>query len=518
MRSSEDRLAAGAIPSGRSRIGLGLRIAAPISMLVAVVLGVHVYLNDPRELIATQKAHEVDRLGSIVRSIVAMEMMAGEPWRVQRHLGLIDCGEDVESVRIFGEDGVLRFGLQCEEQIGVVLDPMAEEACRPCHALTGEIPVGRLWKRSDGEEFYSRMLWLENEERCRNCHADDGDRLAKVLIDLRITEADHRELGSQRRLATTGAVLVLLAMLGIGGITHFFVTRPVQGLVRVADEVESGNFHPVFPPDRGDELGELTRALRHMADRLGHLVEHQDALIVERTEELHRSQQQVIHQEKMAGLGRLTAGVAHEIGNPLAALSALAQLIERTTREEETRESAREIGVQVQRMNRIVRELSELYRPRIGESRCTDFGDCLRTALRTVQFDRGFRGIETRIEVEPALPKMAISQDHLLQVLLNLLFNAADAMEEGGVLTVRAQRRDGKVSVRVEDTGCGIAEEDIEKVFDPFYTTKPPGKGTGLGLWVSYSLVQEAGGVLELQSRLGEGTTATLELPAAREG
>jgi C4-dicarboxylate-specific signal transduction histidine kinase len=223
-------------------------------------------------------------------------------------------------------------------------------------------------------------------------------------------------------------------------------------------------------------------------------------------------QMQIVYQERMAAFGQLAAGVAHEIGNPLAAIESQLQLAQGDpSRVEQTLGVVRK---QVGRMARMLRELVEFTRRRRDEVMLASANQVAEDVARLLEHDPRARRVKIVRRLAENLPGIRTQQDHLVQVLLNLGLNALDAMPETGTVEFVTGVENGQVTIRVRDTGGGITEKARARLFEPFYTTKGPGRGTGLGLFVSKGIVEAMGGVLELERTGPEGTTFVVRLTA----
>lgn len=232
--------------------------------------------------------------------------------------------------------------------------------------------------------------------------------------------------------------------------------------------------------------------------------------------ELEETQVQLMQAEKIASLGRLSAGVAHEINNPLAGILIYAELLERQLQTGSfNREYLTEIINQTLRCQQIVTRLLEFSRQSLGQKSHFNVNEILLRCLDLISHQAIFHNIEVVTELDPDLPEILGDPGQLQQVITNLLLNAADAMQGQGKITVtsRFDRQKDGVILRFTDTGCGIPPEIRDKIFEPFFTTKPPGKGTGLGLAIVYSVIQRHGGTIEVDSAAGKGTTFTIRLP-----
>lgn len=228
---------------------------------------------------------------------------------------------------------------------------------------------------------------------------------------------------------------------------------------------------------------------------------------------LKTQQQAIFQQEKMAALGQMAAGVAHEISNPLASMDGLLQLMER--RPEKLRpESVGTLRGQVHRIHQIVRQMTAFAHPDEGQWHEADLNEVVASALRVLHFDPRLKRVtlEEKFGPMPRLPLLAAAME---QVIINLVINALDAMEGGEQpkLIVQTELADGYCTLAITDNGPGIGLEHAKRIFEPFYTTKPVGKGTGLGLSISYSLVRKHHGTISVRSEPGQGACFVVSLP-----
>jgi PAS domain S-box-containing protein len=239
------------------------------------------------------------------------------------------------------------------------------------------------------------------------------------------------------------------------------------------------------------------------------------ASVVDITER-KRIEQRLRQTERVAELGTLASGMAHEIGTPMNVILGRAEYLMRRTREESTKKGLETIMAQVERITRIMNQLLTFARRRPMERKPTGLRRVVEDTLDIVRERMLKHRIKVDAEIEEPLPLVSADADQMSQVLLNLVINALHAMPDGGTLTVRLGRDKEAVTLAVADTGHGIARQDLSKIFDPFFTTKEVGKGTGLGLTVVHGIVQEHGGTIAVESQEGKGTTFTISLPICR--
>ena len=300
-------------------------------------------------------------------------------------------------------------------------------------------------------------------------------------------------------LGTAAASLVLIVW-----ITRL-VLRPIGRIVATQRQLLGGDLSARVGIRASDEVGQLCQAIDAVAGALA-----------EREERLERvTREQVGRSEQLAAIGRLAAGVAHEINNPLTGVLTFAHLLlEKANLTAQDREDLNLIIRETTRAAGIVRSLLDFARERPVAKVPLDVNEVVRHTVRLLAHREAFQQMIIMDDLSEGLPKVQADANQIQQVLLNLALNACEAMPNGGVLTLITTARDDKVQIKVVDTGCGIRPEHINRIFDPFFSTKPVGKGTGLGLSVSYGIVAQHGGTLEVESEEGAGSTFTITLPA----
>ncbi len=225
---------------------------------------------------------------------------------------------------------------------------------------------------------------------------------------------------------------------------------------------------------------------------------------------------QLRHQEKMASLGLMAAGFAHDLGNPLASIASELEMLEG---EEDCARIRASLGVlqrHIDRINRTLREMTDFARRRRDEVTDVSVELVLHDSLRLLRHDPRWKQVKVDLDLAPDVPPVRMVEDHLVLVVINLMINAADAMPGGGHLAISARKRDGGAEIRLKDTGTGMTPEVLRNAMKPLFTTKGAQRGTGLGLSVSSDVVRSVGGTMELRSAPGEGTEVRLWLPGAQ--
>lgn len=315
-----------------------------------------------------------------------------------------------------------------------------------------------------------------------------------------------------------------IAVIVLGFALAQYIVRPILRLRAISQAVAAGDLEQKTGLEQGDEIGELAGAFDKMTERLRERTRvaaqlYQETLLRNKelaaaNAQLKAAQHQLIQSEKMAAIGQLTAGIVHDVKNPLASAMGLAELMTDSVEIDETnRQNLMLIIENIKRASRIVGDLMKFARQSSLEMQ---YGD-LRSTIETVVRLTGYMARQCRVELRTDLPPAPVLVNYdaqlIEQVLINLVQNGIQAMPHGGPLVITLRQQDEMVTVAVRDSGTGIRPEHLNRVFDPFFTTKPAGVGTGLGLSVSYGIVSNHGGRIEVESALGQGTTFTVWLP-----
>ena len=331
-----------------------------------------------------------------------------------------------------------------------------------------------------------------------------GRQLTEIAEQMAGQEQERirRLLGMSRRMLLGGLILLFIGTALLGRLLSRMALRPLTRLEESMQEIASGRLEMLSAPSRDTEIVALIQAFNRM---IRELFKHRD----------------VIRAEKLASLGTMFAGIAHEINNPLSNISSSAEiLLEEADKADAAlrRELAEQIVQETERATRIVRSVLSFSRDRGSPREEVSLAELFRETFRFIRWEMPPH-ITFSVEIPPRI-RLHGNRNRLEQAFLNLLKNAVDAMPDKGReerLMVEARQRGPVVEIRISDTGRGIPEHQQEKIFDPFFTTKEVGKGTGLGLFVTHEIIEEHGGTVTVQSREGEGTTFVVTLPAEGE-
>lgn len=356
----------------------------------------------------------------------------------------------------------------------------------------GSEPVVAIRAQVEGERTLEVRRTLEKNGRYRGSLA--------VGFSL---EPVEREV---RSIAKRAAVVALILMIGNSALTAIYVETLIRPILRLNQDMKRagrGDLTVRSFAKRTDEVGELTGAFNRMMDEL------EEARETEKVRQI-----QLAHTEKMAAVGTLAAGVAHEVNNPLAGIFTCIENMQGSPEDREMREKYLVlIHDGLKRIERTVANLLDFSRRREMRLEPTSINHNLRHVAELVEYQARKARIEIKYELDPREPYVMGDHFQMEQLLLNLVLNAIQAMPDTGTLTLRTRHLRHTVRVEVMDTGTGIPDEIQDRIFDPFFTTRDPEQGTGLGLAVSDSIVVAHGGSLELESTLGKGSVFRVTLP-----
>ena len=385
------------------------------------------------------------------------------------------------------------------------------------------------------KEVYKKVLQEGNPWIDRAFVVDDWyitsyspirDFTGKVIgiLYVGILEQPYRDLKrdvAQTYLTITvlGVVLVLLLSYLIAG----NITRPLKRIASVTRKVANGDLSQEVDITSRDEMEDVANSFNQMIRKLKRAREELELWgkkleqkVEQRTQELKEAQDQILRSERLAALGRLSAGVAHEMNNPLSGILLFTQSLLKKTRDNPSvQEDLAVIEQEIIRCSRIVRSLLDFARETKPKKAATQINSVIENTLRLVEHQADFHNIQITKELSSDLPPISLDANQIQQVLMNIILNAADAMSEEGTLVIKSQLslQDDSIQITVADSGCGIPKEVIDRIYDPFFTTKEQKKGTGLGLAVSYGIIKKHQGFILVESEVGKGTTVTIKLP-----
>jgi two-component system NtrC family sensor kinase len=471
-------------------------------------LSSYLILRGQRGALISQVEHQAQLVSETVKSSTRYAMLLNRREDVHQIIDTIGRQGEIHQVRIFNKEGQVIYSPD-KSLLGEFVDKQTE-ACYACHAA--DRPLERLSRpqrtrifRTSGE---GRQLGIVNpiynEPSCWqaacHAHAEEQSVLGILDVTLPLAEVDQRLAVNTRRAAalSAAAILAIVAILWL-----FFrqrVVKPVARLLEATNRVAAGDLDYRVQVSRNDELGSLQSSFNDMTRRLA------------------TAQSQIYQSDRLASIGRLAAGVAHEINNPLTGVLGHSSFLhKRAPADSEEKKDLETIVHETKRCRDIVRQLLDFARQAPMSRSSVEINPVVERALKIVENQLKVKNVNTTLALGEDLPAIQADPNQIAQVLINLLVNAADAIGPGGgeifIGTALVEDEAGTgIEIKVADDGCGIPEEDLGRLFEPFFTTKGV-KGTGLGLAVVWGLVQEHGGSIRVDSGAGRGTTFTLRLP-----
>jgi len=506
-------------------------------VLIFALLG---YLNVRlhRQHLEQNTLQVAERISDVIRHGTTEYMLLNDREGLYHSIQTMAAEPGIEKIRIFDQEGRITYTTDLREQNHVV-DKTAE-ACYACHAQSQPLARVnrpdrfRIYRNAAGNRVLGIITPIENQPSCANasCHAHPADQQILGVLDTNISlaKADVQLAESSRRMIVyTGCALLLIAVLS-WFVVWEVVGRPVKALTRGTEHLAAGDLGYQIEVRSDDEIGELARSFNGMSRQLQ--AEHNENVawtrtleqrVDQKTRELKRAHEHALHTEKMASIGKMAAVLAHEINNPLSGILTYAKLLRKWTdqddgsknRKQDIRDSLDLIASESRRCGDLVKNLLTFSRTTPMNLQATNLNQVIERSLRLIQHQLDLAAIHVQPELDPELPPVLCDGAQIEQVLLALMMNALDAMPQGGNLwvTTKLNREGGCVSIVVRDDGTGISPEILPRIFEPFLTTKETGRGVGLGLAISRSILERHNGNIEVQSEVGRGTTFTVTLP-----
>lgn len=510
-----------------------LTILTGTVVVLFMTLFAWVNIDNLQKLLINNTTRELNNLASTIIRMTHHEMLADNRTTVYQMINEVASQPGIVRIRMMNTDGIIIHSTSSDE-IGHILSQTAHN-CNQCHNPIKPLLSPPLLDRSrfftmpDGTQVIGITKAVPNEDSCSTaaCHFHGNSAkmlgVVDIIFSLDILKSDLTAYRDRIILLTL--LLIILLGTSLTFFTLHLVNRPVNELLRHTARLAQGQLDCELAPTSGDELGELMCAFQLMTKNLrearndlkewGHTLEEK---VEERTEELQRIQNQLIHTEKLASLGELVAGIAHEINNPLSGILIFSSLMASDERLDPALKADIEtIGGEAQRCAGIVKGLLEFARDYRPEMISCDINQVLIDSLRLVECQSVFQNVTILRQLGSDLPAIMADQNQLKQVFINIFINAGQAMQaliQGKLLitTTPEDDPDSSVVIRISDSGGGVPEEQLSKLFDPFFTTKGTG-GTGLGLSVSYGIIKAHGGTIAVESTLDVGTTFIIRLP-----
>ncbi len=465
----------------------------------------------------------------LVRRAIHYGMLTAQYKVMQQTLQGLAASEDILDIKVFDTERKVVFASEAAER-GTKVEP--SPAVRK--SISGEEPPPVTTTEETGEKVVRFYLPIRNEPSCyaTACHVHTADeRILGVLetsFSTTLIETTRQQMF--RGTLLFGALAVVSASVLLILIFYRFILSPVRELHGGMHRLARGDFDTPIHIKSRDEMGLLAETFNSMASDIKRYRENMENWtrslqeeVDKKTTEIVNAQEQIINAEKLASLGRMAAGVAHELNSPLTGILTFSHLLrERTPPDrKQDREDIELIIEQAERCTKIIKGMLGFARKGVSETVETDVNALLQETVGMVKNQMKFHNVRIDMDLAEGLPEVFIDPNQLQQVFLNLLTNAADAMNDTGHIRIATRvvgpEPERYVETELTDTGPGIYPGNLDKIFEPFFTTKPAGKGTGLGLPVSYGIVKKHGGDIIVKSKVGQGTSFFVRLPESKE-
>jgi signal transduction histidine kinase len=472
-------------------------------VLLTIVIGAFTMLHIRREQnhLITATRENAHLLLSTIEKSIFNSMRVGNSEEVQSILEMVGQDQILTNVRIFHTDGTILKSAHPEE-LGLPVNPNDLRL----FLSSNKDAIFRV----DGEEVLGIIKPIVSEESCFICHGPGRKVIGVLSLNFSLAETTQKLRESSQSFIFSTIVIIVLLSGGVSFILLRFVRRPIQEMAAKMSLVEKGDLSVRLAPRFDDEMGALMHGFNSMVINME-----------KASEELQRYHyRQMERADRLASVGEMAAGIAHEIKNPLAGISgAVSVLADDLPEDDVRREIISQVLDQITRLDKTATDLLYFGRPGQPEFSYVDVNALVKKTLFFVAQHPEAKHIHRVKELTRDLPPVWVDEKQMQQVLFNIIINAIQAMQAGGTLTIQTDSvMHGErewVRILISDTGKGIPPAELDKIFLPFHTTKT--QGTGLGLPISRQLLEQHGGTLEVESKVGEGTTFSIELPVITE-
>src|SRR5271165_1074600 len=518
---------------------ISAKLIGSLLAVMLVIFGLLGYLNIRlhRQHLEAATLTSAERVSDVIKHSTTYYMLRNDREGLYQAIKTMADEPGMVKVRILDQQGRVSYSTDASE-VSHVLDKTAE-ACYGCHNQSQ--PLARLNRpdrfriyRHAGQRVLGVITPIENQPSCSNaeCHAHPADQQVLGVLDTNLSLAktdDQLKVSSARSLSYTAIAMLIVAVMS-WLFVWWVVDRPIRALKNGTEHLSLGELGYQIEEHSQDEAGDLARSFNGMSLQLRAANEEivrwartLEDRVDEKTKELRRAHEHMLHVEKMASLGKMAAVVAHEVNNPLSGILTYGKLlrkwVESGQAEHEKREKAMQclelIASESRRCGELIKNLLSLSRTAPMNVQSTDLHAVIDRSLLLVRHQLDLGGIELQLAIAHDLPRVPCDPAQIEQVLIALIMNAVDAMPRGGNLWLDAQLSDDEteIEIQVRDDGAGIAPEILPRIFEPFLTTKETGHGVGLGLAISRGIVERHNGQIEVKSELGRGTTFVITLP-----
>ena len=525
----------------KNSLKLKISLYLYIVLSTAMVLFTLLILKQRQEELQGVVARHVTQISEMVVASTRYTMLVNKRDIVEKIIEDVGRQKGIERIRVISKDGTIIHSNR-KSEVGYSVE-QKDEPCINCH-LTNQplkqVPDDKRWKiieTAGGHRVLGTMHAIRNEASCSSasCHEHPPGQSVLGIVDVAysLDEMDQSMRSHAVYVMAISIGFILLFSLTVGVLLKRVIYRPLRDLELGAEKVSAGQLDHAIPVRSNDELGRVAGSFNHMTAALDdsrremqQLVQTLELKVAERTKELLAAKAEVAQGEKLASIGVLASGIAHELNNPLTGVLTFTSLMRKKV--PDGSEDAEDLDLVIRETKRcasIIKRLLDFAREKVPVKGYYKLNQIIEDTVRFVERPASLQQIEISMDLDPALPQLWGDADLIKQVLLNLLVNAQQAIEGKGSIRVQTHplvtplsavsgaQAVPMVEIVITDTGCGIPQANLQRIFEPFFTSKEVGKGTGLGLSVSYGIVKAHGGKISVESVVGSGTTFRVHLP-----
>lgn len=512
-----------------------------MTLWLAVILFIALVIKHQRDDLLEQVARHVKQISEVIVKSTRYAMLTNKRDIAEKIILDIGRQQDIERVRVLTADGTIIHSNRPEET-GFSVEQQ-DEPCIHCHQTKeplDRIPEDKRWSISDARDGHRSLVTMSvirNEESCSSasCHEHSANQKILGIVDVAysLDQIDHSVKTHAIYLVGISFGFILLVSVSVGVLLQRLIYLPLKDLESGADKVSAGALDNLIPVRSHDEFGRvadsfnhMTAALRKSQHELLEWVQTLESKVEERTQALLVAEAEIAQGEKLASVGMLASGIAHELNNPLTGVLTFTSLLRKKTADGSP--DAEDLDLVIRETKRcasIIKRLLDFAREKVPVKEFFNLNRLVEDTVRIVERQASLQNIDIAMDLDASLPTIWGDADLIKQVILNIVVNAEQAIDGPGNIIVQTRPGAAKLSaesgmesvpmmeIAIMDTGCGIPEENRQRIFDPFFTSKEIGKGTGLGLSVSFGIVKAHGGEIKVDSEIGVGTTFHIRLP-----
>ena len=519
----------------RHNLRLRLSLYLLLALSPAAVLLPYLIVQHQKEHLQAEIARQVTEIAQLIVKSTRYTMLVNEREIAEKIVEDIGRQPGIERVRVINADGTIIHSKRPSEFLHSI--ERTEAPCNICHTTSEPLKQvadkdrWRIDTGADGRRLLAAMEPIRNEISCSTAscheHSPRTEVLGVVDIAYSLDEMDQTLQHHAAYIFILSAGIILAVAAGGGVLLQRMIYVPLKDLNAGARRIATGDLEHQIPVRSGDEFGQVAEnfnqmgaALKGSLHELKELVQTLEQKVEQRTQELRVAEAEVAQGEKLASIGLLASGIAHELNNPLTGVLTFTSLLRQKM--PDGSEDAEDLDLVIRETRRcasIIRRLLDFAREKVPTEGLVDLNAVIAEVLRFVFNPATAQRIQVETRLQVDLPKVWGDADMIKQVVLNIVVNATQAIEDKGRMAVESRLTDPcdgstpMVEFSIGDTGCGIPEANLKRIFEPFFTSKEVGKGTGLGLSVSYGIVKAHGGSIKVESVEGEGSTFRVRLP-----